>query len=980
MKIEFGKKNPAKKTAKKPRDPKASRRASLVILAVIIVLAVFLLLVGFLTDWLWFKEVGYVSVFFKKLFTQLKFGVPAFVVLAALMQLYLTRLKKGYFSKINSHEVTDHKKLNRFTVVISVLFGLVASVYFVSNLWFQLLQFVNATDFGISDPLYDLDISFYIFRLDFLSRLNEMIIGLVLLIVIATVIYYLILLVMHSPDLYEEEEAIPVDDGSEDDPLRRIFNRSTERRQLSKSNFEQLMKIASAQLTFLGVVFFLMLGAHAFLDQFDLLHTHTGVVYGAGYTDIHVTLWMYRIEMVLAVAGAVITAVSVRKKNFKRLLIVPALMIFTGAAGMGIGALVQSMIVAPDEIHKEQEYLANNIEYTNYAYDIDDVESRTFAASNSLTAEDIANNPETVSNIRINDYEPVKTFYNQTQSIRQYYTFNDTDVDRYMVNGEYTQTYLAVRELDEKKVNDTWLNRHLMYTHGYGAAVSRVDTLTSSGQPDVIVKDIPPATNAEALTITRPEIYFGELSGDYIIVNTNEDEFDYPDGESNHYTRYEGTAGIRLGFLNRVLFSIREQSMKLLVSSNVKSDSRIIIHRNVLERVRKIMPYISYEDDPYCVVADGRLYWMLDAYTTSSYYPYSEPYSAEIGSTNYIRNSIKVVVDAYNGDVSYYVVDAEDPIAVTLQKIFPTLLKDYSEMPEALQAHLRYPNTLFRIQADVYARYHMHNVQNFYQNEDIWEVSHEIYGTEEKKITPNYFVVDLPDTEGPEFVSMLPYSPKSKQNMTAILLTRNDGAHYGELVLYVLPKNRTIYGPMQVEAQISQNTKISQDFSLWNQEGSTYRRGNLFVVPIEDSLLYVEPIYLEASNSAIPEVKRVIVAYGDKIAYESNLNDALISLFGEGTGLDGNAGGDPDAVIDGGTGTIADYIAKASAAYDSAQAALKDGDWAAYGRYMDELEDALKKLEAAQGGTDTTEPDAAQPDSGADTQTDTDTADQGDEE
>ena len=983
---------PNMKLVKPKKKSDASARKKFVPIGVVIAVLViaFLLLINFIVDWLWFIEVGYVSVFFTKLFTQLKFGVPIFIVMSLLAGLYLHRLKKNYFNKIVSHEETNIKKLNRITNGISLLFGAVVSVNFVSNLWFQLLEFVNSTEFNISDPLFNMDVSFYVFRLDFLSELNQMLIELILFVILMTVFYYLVLLTMHSPDQYEEDEAEPIEDGkytagaqtsesstgssssttsgnTPEEQLKKVFEQFTgksmpnagkvfkdrkDTRMISPSNLQQLIGIGSGHLIILGIILFLMVGVYFFLAQFDLLHAHTGVVYGAGYTDVHVTLWAYRILMGLSVIGAFATAFFIKKRSWKKLVLVPAAMAVVGVLSIGLRIAVQNIIVSPDEISKESPYLAHNIEFTQYAYDIDDVDTRAFAANNSLTLEDIENNMETVGNIRINDYIPVQTFYNQTQSIRQYYKFNDVDVDRYILNDDITQTYLSVREIDDTKISDTWLNRHIKYTHGYGFALSRVDKITYSGQPDVLIKDIPPVSSVEEITIDRPEVYFGELTKDYIIVNTDEDEFDYPDGEANKYTRYEGSAGIKLNLLNRIMFAIREGSLKLLVSSNVDSESRIIINRDVSTRVNKIMPYLTYEDGgPYGVTVGGKIYWILDAYTTSRSYPYSEPHSGELGATNYIRNSVEVVIDAYEGTVDYYVVDKNDPIAVTYQKIYPDLFKDYEEMPEELKSHMRYPHAMFRIQADVYARYHMNNVQSFYQNEDIWEVAHEIYGTEERKIIPSYFVVKLPGEDHAEFVSMLPYTPKSKQNMTALLLTRNDGEHYGELVLYTYPKNRAVYGPMQIEAQIDQNTLISQDFSLWSQAGSTYSRGNLFVVPIEDSLLYVEPIYLEASNTAIPEVKRVIVAYGDRIAYEPTLGEALASLFGSsssGGSSGGSSGSSMPSGGDDGSYSRDEYIKMAQDAYDNAQNALKDGNWSAYGKYMEELEKALKNLSGSE--------------------------------
>ena len=689
-----------------------------------------------------------------------------------------------------------------------------------------------------------------------------------------------------------------------------------------------------------------MLGINFFLRQFDLLHAHTGAVYGAGFTDVNVTLWMLRILCVMSVLSAILFVVHMKKKNYKKLLSVPVLMIVVGLVGSGAAYLIQNFVVSPDEINKESEYLARNIEYTQYAYQLDDVDVKPFAADNKLTYKDINENTETINNIRVNDFDPAQQFYNQTQSIRQYYTFNDVDVDRYMINGKYTQTFLTAREIDEsKRGNDSWLNSHIKYTHGYGVALSRVDKVTASGQPDVLIGNIPPVSKVEEIQIDRPEIYFGELANDYIIVGTNEKEFDYPDGDSNKYTMYEGDAGIKLNFLNRILFSIREGSLKMFTSSNIDGNSKIIINRNVMDRVRTIMPYLNYENDPYMVTVDGKLYWMIDAYTSSSYYPYSEPYGEN--NLNYIRNSVKVVVDAYNGDVDFYIVDAEDPIAATFAKIYPTLFKTFDQMPEGLKAHIRYPNYLFQIQASVYGKYHMEDVNVFYQKEDVWDIASEIYGMEKQQMKPNYYIAKLPGEEKAEFFNSIPFTPKSKQNMTALMVARNDGDNYGELVLYQFPKSRTIYGPEQIEAQIDQNTEISKEFSLWNSSGTKYRRGNMFIIPINTSVLYVEPVYLEAQNSSIPEVKRIIMAYDDEIAYEETLAECLVSLFGDGAeeGVNETGEGQPsEGGQTSGEMSQSELIAAAAAAYENATEAQKKGDWAGYGKYMDELEKYLNKL------------------------------------
>lgn len=940
-----------------------------VLIGIILIIGVIGMSVDFITDWLWFSEMGYVSVFFTKLFTQLKIGIPLFLIATILTNVYLRGLKKKYFAKIKSHEATDMKKLNLITNVFSLVFGAVISLVTIQKMWFEILQFANASDFNIKDPLFNLDISFYIFRLDFLKELNDLLLSLIFFFVVITIVYYLILLSMHSPDILEHEETEEGEGQTEysdgetftgtkkkglegffEDLVQKGNSRhrgGLQKKQLDRSNIDSLISIASGHLAILGVLFFLMLEANFILSQLAMVQNHTGAVYGAGFTDVKLTLWVYRIEMVLGGVAIGVFLAALKTRKFKRIITVAAIMVVVAIAGAGGRILVQDFIVSPDEINKEAPYLKNNIKYTKLAYDIKDVDVKPFGATDNLTGSDIAANEDIISNVRINDYEPVQTFYNQTQSIRQYYTFNDVDVDRYNINGKYTQSYLSVREIDESKINDTWINRHIKYTHGYGLALSKVNSVTPSGQPSVLIKNIPPESQVEEIKIDRPEIYFGELSNDYILVNTNEDEFDYPDGNSNKYTRYQGDGGIKLNWFNRVMFSIKEQSLKLLVSTNINSDSKIIIHRNIMDRVKHIMPYLTYEDDPYAVIVDGKIYWMIDAYTTSKEYPYSEPYNGKVGSTNYIRNSVKVVVDAYNGDVNFYVVDKDDPIAQTYQKIYPKLFKPVEKMPAELQKHMRYPSTLFEMQANVYKRYHMDDVKVFYQNEDLWDVASQIYGTEEKAMKSNYYIVSLPGEEGTEFINSIPFTPKSKQNMTALMVARNDGEHYGQLVVYQMPKSKTVYGPMQIEAQIDQNTQISQDFSLWNSSGSKYSRGTLFVVPVEDSLLYVEPVYLEASNSAIPEVKRVIVAYKDKIAYEPTLGEALESLFGE-----GNTGGSDTVSNEGAEETagsdkkpsMSEVIKSANDAYKAGQDALKSGDFAEYGKQMELVEKYLGEL------------------------------------
>lgn len=945
-----------KKRDKKPkgmdRIHRPKKGLSFVVMVIVVILVLLIGCAGFLTNWMWFDSLGYEKVFWTKFLSQLEIGVPVFLAAMLLVRIYLKSLKKHYFIEVESHEIPDEKRLNKISWGMSVVFGLLVGLTAGASTWMDFRQFANATSFGLKDPLFHLDISFYVFKLAFLTKANNIVLGIVVGVVIITLLYYGILMTVRTPDVFEREPEEPEDpetSGENAIPFTRKYRKKPSEKRtldLNNDNMIQLLHIASGKLTLLGIVFYLMVAMDFLMRQFDLLHVHTGAVYGAGFTDVNVKLWVYRLIMVLSIVGAVTLCHHMHRKEPKKLVRIPIAIVAVGLLGGVVSFAVQNLLVSPDEINKESKYLERNISYTRHAYGLDNIKVEEFPAEQNLNQQAIRDNSQTITNIRINDYEPVQDFYNQTQSIRQYYDFNDVDIDRYNIDGEQTQTYLAAREINESKISSTWINRHLKYTHGYGAAVSRVDAVTASGQPDIIVKNIPPESEAKDTDITRPEIYFGELTNDYVIVNTDEQEFDYPNGNENSYSTYKGKAGIKLNLLNRILFSVREGSMKLLVSSNVNSDSRIIINRNIKDRVEKLMPYLSYEKDPYMTVVNGKLYWIVDAYTTSSYYPYSEPYSGEVGSTNYIRNSVKVVVDAYNGDTTFYVVDQDDPVARTYQKIYPTLFKDVKEMPEGIRKHIRYPNSLLKIQAGVYTKYHMDQVKVFYQDEDLWDIAHQIYGTEEKEMDPSYFIFELPDEKKAEFINMIPFTPKSKQNMTAIMMARNDGNRYGQLLVYKFPKNKTVYGPMQIEAQIDQNTEISKEFSLWNSSGSKYRRGDLFVIPINNSIMYVEPVYLEASNQAIPEMKRVIVAYGDKIAYESTLEDALADLFGE----DEN-GGQPQSASassgknNSGKSNTKELIQKANEAYENAVNAQKSGNWKKYGDYLDELEKYLNQLE-----------------------------------
>ena len=978
--------NKTTNTAKTGKNRK-SLIIALIIIAVILVIAVSC--ADFITDLIWFGEVGYTSVFLTELFTKIKIGIPVAIVTAAITVFILSALKNNFLKK-NEFTITseaDKKTVRRVRNLLSVIIGIFLAVVIVSKLWFQMLEFINYSSFGVKDPLFGNDVGFYMFRLEFLKGLADSALLIIIAFLVVTVFFHSILVGIAKPagtEQTEEKERSGIDiDPS--DPLGSLFRgiqgkAGDVREGAAKSGFvrkaKAVLNVALKEIVVLGVLLFLALAAKLYLSRFGLLYGGTGAAYGAGYTDVKVTLNVYRILIVLAVVEALLLIYAAIKKKFLFAVVVPVAMIAISLLGTGAAKLVQTIVVEPNELNKESKYLENNLTYTRLAYDLEDISDEVFDPQANLDIKDVLRNMGTLSNLRINDFAPTKQFYTQTQTIRRYYSFNDVDVDRYNINDEYTQVFLSAREIDSSNVDDSWLIRHLKYTHGYGLTLSRVDRITSSGQPEMLIQNIPPVSQIPEVQIPRPEIYYGEMSNDYIIVKTGETEFDYPSGDSNVYTTYEGTGGIKMGLASRILFSIREKSLKMLVSTNITHDSRILIYRNIMERVRKIAPFLTYDDDPYVVTVDGGIYWIVDAYTQSTLYPYSEPYDKKY-DTNYVRNSVKIIIDAYNGNVDFYIVDQEDPIVQTLAKIYPKLFKSMDQMPQSFRAHLQYPNALFNIQAGVYAKYHMTDVAVFYQKEDAWQISKNIYDQSETTMTANFFIMKLPGEKDTEFVSSVSYTPAGKNNLTGILVARSDGDHYGDIVLYQMPKGKLIYGPLQVEAKIDQDPEISKEFTLWNNSGSKYSRGEMFVIPIEDSLIYVEPVYLESSTASLPEVKRVIVYYDEELAYEATLAQALDKLFGKGAGdplltpypiITGMEMAeeierreqeeqnppepvdptpvDPDQP---GEHTVEELIQMAQQAYDKAQEAMKNLDWAAYGQYMQQLSDILTQLAGNKG-------------------------------
>lgn len=954
---------------------KGRRKVGLIVLAAAILLIVlfFDTIVSFVTDYWWFKDLNYTQVFFKKLFTEIKIAVPSFIVMTVLSEVYLHSLKKSYLKKVDTAEgkISD-LTIRRLTVLAGIVLSGILTFIITTSLWKQILYFSSSTQFGESDPIFGLDISFYVFKLIFFNSVVSIAFFMVFLFAIATLLFFTFLMSVRSPQGLREEdvyEAEPVGSSSAEFIRAGLKNKGVS---VNAGSARTLLSISSRHITILAVLFFLLMGVSYILKQFDLLYTDSGTVFGAGFTASLITMNGYRIEAALAVIAAIATVIFVKKKQYKKLLYVPACMIAVMILSGALGAAVQSLIVSPDELNRETPYLERNIKYTQKAYGLDEVATKSFDADGTLTGENIQNNQSTISNIRINDFQPSKQFYNQTQAIRTYYSFNDVDVDRYMIDDQYTQTFLSVREMDIDNMGDvSWLTKHLKYTHGYGLTLSRVDAVTESGQPEMLVDNIPPQSNTQSLKIENPAIYYGEKTDDYVITNTDEKEFDYPSGDENKYTKYNGSRGITLSPLRRLMYAVKEKNIRILISSNINSNSKILYDRNIEKRVQKIAPFLDFDTDPYIVISDsGQLYWMIDAYTTTSKYPYSETSTLSGGQVvNYVRNPVKVTVNAYDGTVDFYKV-SDEPIIDTIAKIYPGLIKDASEMPDGLNQHIRYSNTLFSIQTKTYQKYHMSNVNVFYQKEDKWDIATEVYGQKETEITPNYYIMKLPGEENEEFISSIQFTPSGKRNLTGIMVAQCDGDNYGNLILYKLPKDKTIYGPMQIESQIDQNTEISKEFSLWNSSGSTYTRGEMFVIPIDESLLYVEPIYLESdTESSLPEVKRVIVAYKDQIAYGSTLSESLSSLFdmdgynaGE-SSSSGTTGASDDKKESGsssaGSKSVQELAALAAQAYDNSQNALSAGNWAKYGEYQSELKGYLDQLAEGEAKSTAAEKSAA---------------------
>ncbi|MCS6862478.1 MAG: UPF0182 family protein [Abditibacteriales bacterium] len=833
-------------------------------------------LIAFYTDFLWFQEVGYTSVFLTALkakgvlFTA--GAVGTFLLLWLNVKIARRRPRvRVMLQGDNIFEIRDREQME--PVVNRLLpfgIGFVALVAgsTCAALWEEVLRYLHPTPFGTTDPLFDKDIAFYVFQLPLLKAVYKGALVLLGLCAIVSALLYVF-----------DGKVAASESGIAADP-----------------------QVKPHLLTLVGLMLLVKAWGYR-LNMFDLLYSPRGVAYGASYTDVHVVLPVLKVLMVVAALSAVFVLISGYRRGWKGAAgVVGVWLAISLLGGKAVPSVVQKLQVAPNELSLEQPYIQHNIRFTRAAYNLDNVEEKDFAAAETLTPSDLVRNRPTLENIRLWDHRPLLTSFEQLQEIRTYYDFVDVDVDRYMLNGEYRQVMLSAREMSyERLPSKLWINERLTYTHGYGAVVSPVNRIAGEGLPDFLVKNIPPTGKGD-LKITRPEIYFGEISSDYVFVKTKAREFDYPAGDKNIYTTYQGSGGVRVGgFGRRLLFALRFKSLPILLNADITPNSRILFYRRVLERLKVIAPFLSFDRDPYLVISRGKLYWMCDAYTLTDMYPYSQPIR---GMGNYIRNSVKAVVDAYNGTVSFYIADESDPLIRTYQKIFPRLFQPLAKMDADLRRHIRYPQTLFEVQARMFAVYHMTDPQVFYNKEDVWEIPPNEVGTmttpevvtmpaagremplpspappRPQSMEPYYVIMRLPGETREEFIQLIPFTPARKDNLRAWMCARNDPPHYGKLLVYNFPKAKLVYGPAQINARIEQEAQISKDLTLWRQGGSDVIRGNLLIIPIEESLLYVQPLYLKSAQSPIPELKRVLAAYGDKIVMETDLERSLAALFG----------------------------------------------------------------------------------------------------
>jgi hypothetical protein len=896
-----------------PRVP----RPAFGLLGAFLVIVILASAVPFYTDWLWFQEVGYSQVLLSILSMRgslvLGVGLAVFLVLFANLTFAARTAPPDVLWELEDQlglpsrviiEPLVRRALPPLLLFVSLVSGLRAGAG-----WQTVVAYRNRVPFGIADPLFGRDLSFFVFVLPFWNLVHQWAFTLALGVFALTLALYV---------------------------LQRSIVLTNRGPRLAQSARTHLLIIAAALLLLKGIGFW--------LDRFELVFSARGIVFGATYTDTNASLPILGGLAVLALLCAAACVVQIYRPGLRVVAGALAALLIVWILGLGVyPGLLQRFRVTPNELVAERPFIEHNIRMTRQAYGLDRIVEQDFPVEDDLDARAIERNAATITNIRLWDHRPLLRTYGQLQEIRTYYKFVDVDNDRYRVDGEYRQLMLSPRELSYQHLpSRIWINEHLTYTHGYGVVVGPVNRISPEGLPEFYVKDIPPRSTASFVAITRPELYYGDISNAYAFVGTRSQELDYPSGDQNVYTKYAGQGGIPVSsWVRKVAFALRFGELKILLSNDLTPASRIMIYRGVEERVHQITPFLRFDRDPYIVVTDdGRLVWIADGYTTTDRYPYSDPVR---GVGNYIRNSVKATVDAYHGTVRYYVADESDPIVQVYARAFPGLLRPLDEMPEDLRRHLRYPEDFFTIQARKYATYHMQDPQVFYNKEDLWATPRRVIDGREAEMEPYYTIMRLPGERREEFILLSPFNPSRRDNMIAWLAARSDPPNYGRLLVYNFPKQKLVYGPRQIDARIDQDPVISQQLSLWNQRGSTVIRGSLLAIPIDRSLIYVQPLYLAAAEQgALPELRRVIVAYANSIAMEPTLEQSLSRIFG---GRPAPAPAAVPALAPTGPGAAGpDLAQRAWDAWNRAQEALRRGDWAAYGAEQKKIEEALRAL------------------------------------
>ena len=888
---------------------------------------------GFYTDWIWFKQVGFDQLFIRTLSSKLILGgavfAIAFSVLLGGLRYALRDMTKPYLTLGGGPEVQplviDRKGLQLIAAGVSGLAALFMGV-FASSQWMVWLQYQHATPFGEVDPLLGRDVAFYVFQLPFLDFIRNLLVSVVVLSLAGATAAY----ILSGAVGFEPQAGLKISRG------------------------------ARQHLSLLIATLLLLLAWGASLDVPRTLLTPAGVIQGASYADVEARIPMLKLLVAVALLGASLATYQAFSPKQWPVPLAVVLYIAVSAGGTGYGALIQRIVVTPNEQEREEPYIEFNVEATRKAFALEEIDARELSGDATLTRSDIEANPETINNVRLWDHGPLLDTFGQIQAIRSYYDFASVDNDRYVINGEYRQTMLSSRELNSNSLsNRTWPNERLVFTHGYGLALGPVNQVTAEGLPVLFVKDLPPNSEVD-LSVEQPSVYFGELSNDYVIVNTDTREFHYPEGDDNVYSEYEGESGIPIGGLfHKLLFSLRFRAFNVLISRQLTPDSRILIHRNISDRVEALAPFLMYDRDPYMVISEGRLFWIIDAYTVTDSYPYS---TQAMRTINYIRNSVKIVIDAYEGTTTYYLADTDDPIAATISKIFPDLFTPIEAMSADLRSHVRYPQDIFTLQTEMFSTYHMTNPAVFYNKEDQWDVPAIDSDGRTAVMEPYYTIMKLPGEQNAEFIQMLPFTPRRKDNLAAWMVARSDGEHYGKLMVFQFPKQKLIFGPRQIVARINQDEEISPQITLWNQQGSQVIQGTLLVVPIEESLLYIRPLYLRAADGQIPELKRVIVAYQNEIVMEETLALALNRLFG-GRAPDGLlAATTSDSLTVGSSNPTSSETAfdpsigisipwsEALQQLERALEAQREGDWSRYGSELNQLRQILEQNSASGGG------------------------------